>query len=314
MAWHTEFPGAYAYVAGERPHTHNPFFDFIRLVDGSAGGGVDHRGFYTGFPFAGPGPHRARGGGCHGRGGPRHRGHRHGHTEPRGPAQDPEKSTDAEMSDNPEKAQDSENVQDPPEVAPETESEPQGCCGGNRRGGCGGRGRGGRHGPHGRPAPPFPFDPSVLSGLFNHPLAQGLRDLAEQASAAADPSSSSADVFTPPLDVFESETEYVLHLALPGAKKEDVGVHWDADKGELRISGVVHRPGDEAFLQGMRSSERRVGEFGRTVKLPPTEGASRKEDVDGDAISAKMEDGVLIVVVPKVEKDEWTEVRKVDIE
>jgi len=35
--------------------------------------------------------------------------------------------------------------------------------------------------------------------------------------------------------------------------------------------------------------------------------------VDGDAISAKLEDGVLIVTVPKVEK-EWTEVKRVDIQ
>jgi len=102
-----------------------------------------------------------------------------------------------------------------------------------------------------------------------------------------------------------------LHIALPGAKKEDVGVNFDADKGELNVAGVVYRPGDEEFLKSLTQSERRVGVFERTIKIPPT--GEEKEEVDGDAIVAKMEDGVLIVTIPKVEK-EWTDVKKVDID
>jgi HSP20 family protein len=115
----------------------------------------------------------------------------------------------------------------------------------------------------------------------------------------------------PPVDVFATETEYVLHIALPGAKKEDVGVNFDADKGELNVAGVVYRPGDEEFLKSLTQSERRVGVFERTIKIQPT--GEEKEEVDGDAIVAKMEDGVLIVTIPKVEK-EWTDVKKVDID
>jgi len=103
----------------------------------------------------------------------------------------------------------------------------------------------------------------------------------------------------------------VLHIALPGAQKEDVGVNWDAEKSELNVAGVVYRHGDEEFLKTLSTGERKVGVFERNVKLPP--GAEEKEEVDGDAITAKLEDGVLVVTVPKVEKD-WTEVKKVDIE
>ncbi|EHL03652.1 putative Heat shock protein 16 [Glarea lozoyensis 74030] len=116
--------------------------------------------------------------------------------------------------------------------------------------------------------------------------------------------------FVPPVDVFSTERAYVLHIALPGAKKEDVGVHWDEDKGVLNIAGVVYRQGDEEFLQTLAQSERKVGVFERIVKLPP--GDAEKEEVDGAMITAKLEDGVLVVTVPKVEK-EWTEVKKVDI-
>ena len=79
----------------------------------------------------------------------------------------------------------------------------------------------------------------------------------------------------------------------------------------MSIAGVVYRHGDEEFLKTLTTSERKVGMFERTVKLPPAE--EEKEEVDGDNITAKLEDGVLVVTVPKVEKD-WTEVKRVDIE
>jgi len=163
-----------------------------------------------------------------------------------------------------------------------------------------------------------------LSGLFEafnaHPIAQtpfgqmlhqyaGQAGLAPQESGETDTNDS--ETFVPPVDIFSTETSYILHISLPGAKKEDVGVNWDAEKGVLNVAGVVYRQGDEEFLKTLSKSERKVGMFERIVKLPP--GNEEKEEVDGDAITAKLEDGILIVTVPKVEK-EWTDVRKVDIE
>jgi len=119
--------------------------------------------------------------------------------------------------------------------------------------------------------------------------------------------------FAPALDVFSTPTAYVLHIALPGAKKEDVGVNWDAEKGELNVAGVVYRAGDEEFLGGLKRSERRVGLFERNVRLP-LEG-EEKVEVDSDNIAAKLEDGVLVVTIGKVEKEEkWTDLKRVDIE
>jgi HSP20 family protein len=121
-----------------------------------------------------------------------------------------------------------------------------------------------------------------------------------------------ADAFEPPVDVFNTDRAYIMHVALPGAKKEDIGVSWDPEAGVLRIAGVIHRPGDEAFLQTLATAERRVGMFERAIPLPPA-GSAAKDEIDGYGITAKMEDGVLVVTVPKAEK-EWTEVHKVDIE
>ncbi|KAL8825040.1 MAG: hypothetical protein Q9170_007951 [Blastenia crenularia] len=116
--------------------------------------------------------------------------------------------------------------------------------------------------------------------------------------------------FSPPADVFDTEESYIIHISLPGAKKEDIGVNWDADKSELSIAGVIYRPGDEEFLKTLALDERQVGVFERKVRL-----GSRATPavVDEDGMGAKMEDGVLIVTIPKRDAG-YVEVKKVDIE
>ncbi|KAH9902172.1 HSP20-like chaperone [Xylariomycetidae sp. FL2044] len=183
------------------------------------------------------------------------------------------------------------------------------------------RRRGGRCGRGGRTAPPpayeGPFDFRPLMNAFAaHPFAQAIRDYVEQNRAGPSAehnnqqSRSDEDSFVPPVDTFNTEKAYVLHVALPGASKEDIGVNWDGEK--LNIGGVVYRPGNEEFIQSLATSERKVGMFKRSIKLPPA-GSDAKDDIDGSAITAKMENGILIITVPKVDK-EWTEIRQVDIE
>jgi HSP20 family protein len=317
-----------------------PFWDFVRSFDHQNGAGVDHPA--EDFPFFGPPPgnhphHPPHGAGfpfggssawvrggfggpaAWGRGGsgagPCGRGRRGRHGHRRGDSQERSPHGSREASPNPEH--------------PEGEEGHHGHHGPRGPRGFGGRGRGGHRGGwghhgHKEPPPPGPggFD---LSGLFEslsaHPLAQAFRNYAEQAGAGAGAQRSGETLvpedtdnensFTPPIDVFSTEKQYVLHVSLPGAKKEDVGVNWDEDKGVLNLAGVVYRHGDEEFLQTLAQSERKVGVFERTVKLPP--GNEEKEEIDGDDITAKLEDGVLVVTVPRVEK-EWTEVKRVDIE
>lgn len=155
-----------------------------------------------------------------------------------------------------------------------------------------------------------------MQALAGHPAAQAMREYFDTRAAAQDEpreqSGEQDDTFVPPVDIFNTEKAYVLHVSLPGAVKEDVGVNWDADRSQLNVAGVVYRPGSEEFLQTLSSSERKVGMFERSIKLPPTE-TDEKEEVDGFGITAKMENGILIVTVPKAEK-EWTEIHKVDIQ
>jgi len=117
--------------------------------------------------------------------------------------------------------------------------------------------------------------------------------------------------FHPEIDVFDTPSSYVVHVSLPGAKKQDIGVSWSAETSELGIAGVVHRPGDEEFLKTLALDERKVGVFERKVRLGSR---ANPASVDVEGISARMEDGVLRVEVPKLDDGGFVEVRKVDIE
>jgi HSP20 family protein len=94
----------------------------------------------------------------------------------------------------------------------------------------------------------------------------------------------------PAIDMFEKEGNIIVKAELPGLKKEDVKVELKNDV--LSIVGESKQEKDyhegEAHIQ-----ERSFGRFWRQVALP--EGASP------DKISAKFEDGVLKVVIPKEE-------------
>ena len=229
----------------------------------------------------------------------------------------------------------------PPEDGPAPPQGP-GCPGRHgpppfaRRGGCGGPGGrhfrgdgpfGHGHGPrghpfgrHGRPGFPFwggfggwgeqegaaPFDLSKLAEMF---AAQfGYTADTDEKKDAADAGVSKD--FQPPCDVFDLEDSFILHFSLPGAKKEDVGVNWDADKSELSVAGVIYRPGDEDFLKNLAMDERNVGAFERKVRLGSR---ATPAAVDADHITARLEDGVLHVRVPKVD-GEYVDVKKVDVE
>lgn len=159
-----------------------------------------------------------------------------------------------------------------------------------RRGGCHGRGfRGG-----------FPF--AQGGAPFWADMLRGFSGDNAESKAAED--------FTPDADVFDTPDSFVVHVSLPGAKKDDVGVNWDAEKSELSIAGVVYRPGDEDFLKTLALNERSVGAFERKIRLGSR---ANPAQVDADAITARMEDGVLTIEVPKLDSG-YVEVKKVDIE
>jgi len=113
--------------------------------------------------------------------------------------------------------------------------------------------------------------------------------------------------FKPPVDIFSTAEAWTLHIAVPGVKKEDTIINWDEDKSTLTVKGSVPRlmtATDQETNSTLISTERVVGPFERVIELPPV---GSDEEVkykvrSPDLITARMENGVLVVVVPKTEK------------
>lgn len=89
-----------------------------------------------------------------------------------------------------------------------------------------------------------------------------------------------ADAATPCESIHESETGWILRLDLPGFAKEDLGL--TVTNRTLQLSAET--PADRPF----------GGKVDRQWKLG--------EEVDGAAVSARLENGVLELTIPKKPK------------
>jgi HSP20 family molecular chaperone IbpA len=110
----------------------------------------------------------------------------------------------------------------------------------------------------------------------------------------------------PPVDIFASPSHWTLHFSVAGARKGDVAVAWDEGRSAVVVKGVVNLPGGRGGQEGLGSlvaSERRVGGFERVVEVPPVVVARGEGKggvgVDGRGVESWLEDGVLVVRVPK---------------
>ncbi|KAL4284101.1 hypothetical protein GQ457_16G011100 [Hibiscus cannabinus] len=104
------------------------------------------------------------------------------------------------------------------------------------------------------------------------------------------------------VDWKETPNAHVFKADLPGLKKEEVKVEIEDDR-VLQISGERHVEKEEKKDTWHRM-ERSSGKFSRRFRLP--------EDVKMEDVKASMENGVLTVTVPKLEKKK-AETRSVEI-
>jgi len=95
--------------------------------------------------------------------------------------------------------------------------------------------------------------------------------------------------FTPSCKVTESEEGFQLAFDLPGIKKEDVNI--EIHEQELTISGERKESSSENKLT-YHLTETSYGNFSRAFTLP--------KNVDTDKVKAKVEDGVLLLNIPKI--------------
>ena len=109
----------------------------------------------------------------------------------------------------------------------------------------------------------------------------------------------------PAINVKESDKAYTVELAAPGMKKEDFNVHIN-DEGNLvvKMESKNEAKEEDKTTRYLRR-EFSYSKFEQTLILP--------DDVKKDAISAKVENGVLTVELPKLVEEKVKLSRQIDI-
>ncbi len=97
--------------------------------------------------------------------------------------------------------------------------------------------------------------------------------------------------WAPALDISERKDAYLVTVELPGVELDDVQITMEGSL--LTIQGERHVANDSSEQQFHRV-ERRYGAFRRSITLPA--------HVVADAVQATVEDGVLQILVPKMEE------------
>jgi HSP20 family protein len=97
--------------------------------------------------------------------------------------------------------------------------------------------------------------------------------------------------WAPALDISERKDAYLVTVELPGIEADDLEITFE--DGLLTIQGERHLAHDSSEQQFHRV-ERRYGAFRRAITLPA--------QVEAEQIEASFDNGVLQIVVPKMEE------------
>lgn len=111
-----------------------------------------------------------------------------------------------------------------------------------------------------------------------------------------------ANSTAPAVNVKEDEKAYTMDVAAPGIKKEFCRVNINED-GNLHIAienKFEHKEGDKK--QRYLRREFSYSNYEQVYTLP--------DDVEKDKVSAKVENGILTVVLPKITKKEEPKIAK----
>lgn len=101
-------------------------------------------------------------------------------------------------------------------------------------------------------------------------------------------SGTTARLWTPAVDITESEHEILLEAELPGMKKEEIDVQLNGDTLTLRGERKIERSEkDEQYHR----VERQYGAWQRSFQI--------EIPIDVENVSADYKDGVLVVRLPK---------------
>jgi HSP20 family protein len=135
---------------------------------------------------------------------------------------------------------------------------------------------------------PIGFGTIEPGGVLERNLAHLLEDFFGDAAPAALRHAGEAGPLAPAVDVVVRGENLIIRAELPGVASDDVAV--EVAEGRLEIRGVKREAG-HAEGDAYVASERRFGEFFRAIPL--------SFDLDAEKIEARMENGVLEILVPK---------------
>ncbi|CDR44004.1 CYFA0S13e01398g1_1 [Cyberlindnera fabianii] len=112
--------------------------------------------------------------------------------------------------------------------------------------------------------------------------------------------------YSPQTNVYETDKEYTIVLALPGATLSKLDIDFHPSTNEVVIKGDIPEP--LPSLPGTKINEIRTGSVERRVKFPTL------PPVVDDQIKAKYQNGLLTIRIPKNDEKEVKPKRKVTIE
>lgn len=95
----------------------------------------------------------------------------------------------------------------------------------------------------------------------------------------------------PPVNLFQRGDDLVAIIELPGVNRNDLNIQVKNDS--IRIAG--RKSVDFPEQASAHRRERLWGEFDRTIAVPM--------QIDPDGIEAEYNDGLLVLVIPRAERD-----------
>ena len=109
----------------------------------------------------------------------------------------------------------------------------------------------------------------------------------------------------PAINVKESEKDYTVELAAPGLTKDDFNVNIDNDGNlHIKIENKSNKKEEDKKSHYLRR-EFSYSKYEQTLLLP--------DDVEKEKIAATVNNGVLTVDLPKIEKKEEKTARQIEV-
>lgn len=114
----------------------------------------------------------------------------------------------------------------------------------------------------------------------------------------------------PAVDLYEKKDFYEVAVSVPGVHSDTIKVDYESTKHLLTVSGQVgeltsKEPSEEAEQKNVKWRERWQGRFTRAIPLP--------HGIQEDAVSARLNNGVLTVILPKIDKSKKRS-RRIDVD